>query len=100
MRLRKNASFVLRGYPIDDEIGGAQPGAIKEGSYDPLRPTIGRDKRIPFSVVWTDADRLSSSTPTRNVGSVCHSAVGELKLIGIQLAAGCICFLGAIRLAL
>lgn len=27
MRLRKNASFVLRGYPIGDEIGGGRIGA-------------------------------------------------------------------------
>ena len=65
-----------------------------------VEQTIGSDKRIPFPVVWTDADRPSSTTPTRNVGSVGHTAVGELKLTGIQLAVGCICFLGAIRLVL
>jgi hypothetical protein len=65
-----------------------------------VEQTIGSDKRIPFSVVWTDANRLRSTTPTRNADSVCHTAVGELKLTCIQLAAGCICFLGAIRLAL
>jgi len=65
-----------------------------------VEQTIGSDKRIPFPVLWTDADRPSSTTPTRNVGSVGHTAVGELKLTGIQLAVGCICFLGAIRLVL
>jgi hypothetical protein len=48
-----------------------------------VEQTIGSDKRIPFSVVWTDADRLSSTTPTRNAGSLCHTAVGELKLAGM-----------------
>jgi len=32
MRLRKNASFILRGYPSGDEIGGGHTGAIKEGA--------------------------------------------------------------------
>jgi hypothetical protein len=38
-----------------------------------VEQTIGSDKRIPFSVVWTDADRLGSTTPTRNAGSVCQT---------------------------
>src|SRR5258708_9086469 len=39
MRLRKNASFVLRGYPIDDEIGGGHTKSHQGGSYDSRRRT-------------------------------------------------------------
>jgi len=59
-----------------------------------VEQTIGSDKRIPFPVVSTDADRPSSTTPTRNVGSVGHTAVGELKLTGIQISSGMHLFSG------
>src|SRR6267142_3608030 len=39
MRLRKNASFVLRGYPIGDEIGGGHTRSYQGGSYDSRRRT-------------------------------------------------------------
>src|SRR5258707_15492613 len=37
MRLRRNASFVLRGSPIGDEIGGGHTRSHQGGSYDSRR---------------------------------------------------------------
>jgi hypothetical protein len=62
--------------------------------------TIGSDKRIPFSVVWTSADQVAPKTQIRNAESVRHTADRELNLTGSQLVVGCMCFLGAIRLVL
>ncbi|HWS66534.1 MAG TPA: hypothetical protein VN325_27535 [Steroidobacteraceae bacterium] len=48
--------------------------------------TIGSDKRIPFSVVWTSADQVAPKTQIRNAESVRHTADHELNLTGSQLA--------------
>ncbi len=72
MRLRKNASFVLRGYPIDDEIGGGHTRSHQGGSYDSRRRTenerqthsiLGHlDQRRPSRSQDTDPQcRVSSS---------------------------------------
>ena len=75
-------------------------GAIKEGAMIRVDQTIGSDKRIPFSVVWTSADQVAPKTQIRNAESVRHTDDHELNLTGSQLVVGCMCFLGAIRLAL
>src|SRR6267378_7364274 len=74
MRLRKNASFVLRGYPIGDEIGGGHTRSHQGGSYDSRRRTenerqthsiLGHvDQRRPSSSQNTDPQcRVTSSYP-------------------------------------
>src|SRR5260370_10414572 len=44
MRLRKNASFVLRGYPIGDEIVGGHTRSYQGGSYDSRLRTVNEDQ--------------------------------------------------------
>jgi hypothetical protein len=72
MRLRKNASFVLRGYPIGDEIGGGHTRSHQGGSYDSRRRNekerythsiLGHvDQRRPSRSQDTDPQwRISSS---------------------------------------
>ena len=41
--------------------------------------TIGSDKRIPFSVVWTSAGQVAPKTQIRNAESDRHKAVRELN---------------------
>ncbi len=67
---------------------------------DSVDYAIGSDKHIPFSVTWTGAEGLGHETQTCSARSVCEKAVSELELTGVQVLVGCICFLGAIRLAL
>lgn len=67
---------------------------------DSVDYAFGSDKRIPFSVTWTGAGGLNHETRARNAGSVRERAVSELELTGMQVMVGCICFLGAIGLAL
>lgn len=67
---------------------------------DSVDYAIGSNKQIPFSATWTGAEGLDHETQTRNAGSVREKAVSELELTGMQVLVGCICFLGAIRLAL
>src|SRR5260370_10371270 len=94
MRLRKNASFVLRGYAIEDEIGGGHTRSHQGGSYDSRRRT--ENERQTHSIL----DQVGPKTQIRNAESVRHTAVRELNLTGSQLVVGCMCFLGAIRLVL
>jgi len=72
MRLRKNASFILRGYPIGDEIGGGHTGAIKEGAMIRGEEPRMNAKRIPFLVTCTSADQVATKTQIRNAKSVRH----------------------------
>jgi hypothetical protein len=72
MRLRKNASFILRGYPIGDEIGGGHTGAIKEGAMIRVEEPRMNAKRISFLVTWTSADPVAPKTQIRNAESVRH----------------------------
>src|SRR5467141_4066714 len=63
MRLRRNASFVLRGYPIGDEIGGGHTRSHQGGSYDSRRRT--ENERQTHSILGhVDQRRPSSSQDT------------------------------------
>lgn len=61
---------------------------------------IGSDKLIPFAGNWADAKGMEHGSHTRTAESARNHVVHELTLTGAQLAVGCICVLGAIRLAL
>ena len=65
-----------------------------------VEETKRNDNRIPFLVTGTSAHQVVPKTQIRNAESVGHTAFRELNLIGSQLVVKCMCFQGAIRLAL